>query len=37
MLQFDSGLEVFTGNQSTPANQLLGREYRAGFEVPAVG
>jgi hypothetical protein len=36
ILEFDSAAEQFSGNHAAEANDLLHREYRQPFEVPAV-
>ncbi len=36
MLEFDSDKQQFVGEQAEHANRFLHREYRQGFEVPAI-
>ena len=36
MLQVDPEREVFVGDNAAAANKFLKREYRKGYEVPAI-
>ena len=37
VLEFDSAKQMFTGDNAAKTNGYLRREYRKGFEVPAIG